>query len=163
MFLPKLIAVYELISIFTHSLKLAEGTRQRLNPEKSASHQRRGRIHTREVGLTQSTNNSSIGKGQSQVKDISGARRQFQLLPPHIGAYPQQPLPFLGPIHHVHIQPRPFPVVSVRYVPKPLPIPYPVPSQVHVSHLHLRPKCKFELRHASYVMQSITVVGSPCR
>ena len=152
MFLPKAIAIYELISIFTHSLKLAEGRRQRLNPEKPASHQKRGRIHTREVDLTQFngvTNNSSIGEGQSQVKDISGARRQFQLLPPHVGAYPQEPLPFHGPIHHVHIQPRPFPVVSVRYVPKPLPIPYPVTSHVHVSHLHVRPKCKSELRNAS--------------
>lgn len=91
------------------------------------------------------TNNTAA----KEVKEMSGSRRYLSGVneyTPNFGVYSHHPI-IQGPLynHHVHFVPKPYPVVSVQYVPKPFPIPYAVPSRVHVSHLHLRPKCEYEL------------------
>ena len=52
----------------------------------------------------------------------------------------------LGPVftqHHIHVVPKPFPVVSVKYVPRPVPVFYPAAPSVHVSHVHVRPRSEY--------------------
>lgn len=156
MFFLKLVAIYELFCICTYSHIVVAGKRHRITLKKTKPLQNKNLTHgvnAREVEddnsaaeLNSATNTTATNK----VKEISGSRRylgsSFNGLPPDLAVYPQHPIihgPFFN--HHVHFVPKPYPVVSVQYVPKPFPIPYPVPSHVHVSHLHLRPKCEYEL------------------
>lgn len=144
-----ILQLFILFCVCAHSRVLAAETRQRLTlKEKKKPHQTRTIINgadgrnLEDRKPTDANNTTSNATRLDRVKDLSGTRRQFGALPPHVDVYPHQPISIHGPLHHVHYLPRPYPVVSVRYVPKPLPIPYAVPSQVHVSHLHLRPKCE---------------------
>ena len=157
MFFFKLLAVYEVLCICTHSGIAAAGRRYTVALKKKTKllqiedNQSHG-LNAREVKdenpadvLNAMTNNTAA----EEVKEMSGSRRYLSVVngyPPNFGVYSHHPNEIQGPLynHHVHVVPKPYPVVSVQYVPKPFPIPYAVPSHVHVSHLHLRPKCEYE-------------------
>ena len=89
------------------------------------------------------------GRRPDKTEGSKGHKRQFL----EHGDTPIAPHPF--PVHEVfskplihhervHFVPKPFPVVSVQYVPRPVAVPVPVQVQphVHVSHVHMPPHCK---------------------
>lgn len=152
MFFFKLLAVYEVFCICAHSSIVAAGRRYAVALKKKTKllqnkdNQAHG-LNVREVkdeNLADVLNTMTNNTAAEEVKEMSGSRRYLSVVngyPPNYGVYSHHPI-IQGPLysHHVHVVPKPYPVVSVQYVPKPFPIPYAVPSHVHVSHLHLRPK-----------------------
>lgn len=151
MFFFKLLTVYELFCICTNSRLLAFGKQHRITLKKTKPLQNENIVHG--VNIREIEDESPAASGDNsvtnttatkKVKEENGSRRYLGF-DPNFAEYQQHPI-IHGPLfnHHVHFVPKPYPVVSVQYVPKPFPVPYAVPSHVHVSHLHLRPKCKYE-------------------
>lgn len=157
MFFLKLLAAYEVFCICSYSLVIADKhngitlKKTRLLQNKNIIHGVSAREVKDENKPDAPVNADKNITTKENVKEISGSRRYLGGITgftPHFEGYPAVPHPIIhGPFfsHHVHVVPKPYPVVSVQYVPKPVPIPYAVPSHVHVSHLHLRPKCEYKL------------------
>ena len=140
MFPLKLLNVYQVFCLCNNFGRLVQGMQYNSNLKNTANiiTTEIRKVSARDVkdGLvTEESYSAANATRQGIMKDLTGNRRQFSILP-------NQPIPVHGPLHHVHFVPKPYPVESIRFVPKPLPVAYPVPAQVHVSHLHLRPKCK---------------------
>lgn len=145
MFFFKLLIVYKLFCLCTQSRILTSGLKLKKTTKPHQTVTIVDEVKARDLKedkVPDERRRAQNATRRDKVNDLSGSRRQFAEFAPHIDAYPHQTIPIQGPFHHVHLLPKPYPVVSVRYVPRPLPIPYAVPSHVHVSHLHLRPKCK---------------------
>ncbi|XP_068705343.1 fibropellin-1-like isoform X2 [Montipora foliosa] len=138
MFPLKLLNVYQVFCLCNNFGRLVQGMHYNSNLKNTANiiTTEIRKVSARDVkdGLvTEESYSAANATRQGIMKDLTGNRRQFSILP-------NQAIPVHGPLHHVHFVPKPYPVESIRFVPKPLPVAYPVPAQVHVSHLHLRPK-----------------------
>lgn len=148
MFFLKSLIVHQVLCLCIHFSLVVVGMQHNTHIKKTTKlHKTEGIDHevktraVKEETAPVEFNATSNATRKNKVEDITGSRRQLAA----IDAYPNQPIPVHGPFHHVHFVPKPFPVESVRYVPRPLPVPYAVPSHIHVSHLHLRPKCEYNL------------------
>ena len=145
----KFLSIYQLFICFTSNSRIVSaGSRHSLNLKKTTkSHQTKRIIHeinARDIRQEAVTNEPHAAENASRKDVLEEFRGNPRQLPP-VMVYPNQPIAVNGPFHHVHFVPKPYPVESVHFVPRPLPIPYPIPTHVHVSHLHLRPKCEYDL------------------
>ena len=155
MFIVRVLVVYEISSLYTQFRIAVEGKHHGLSLKKTGNPYSSQNVRDVNAKNGEQNEPSDVGTtvgnltNKMKVKETGGRRRGFESIGEYFPHFVSNPVNQIieRPLyrHHVHFVPKPYPVVSVRYVPKPFPIPYPVPSHVHVSHLHLRPKCKYKM------------------